>query len=75
MPNSTMLINSETRRLLRSRARKEQTYDDFIKELIATYDRCMGKTKIGQSVGQDAPTTTEPITSFANLGLSTERPF
>jgi hypothetical protein len=49
MAKPTLLLESETRQLLRRRAKKEQTYDDFIRELIAIYDRCKNQKETGNS--------------------------
>jgi hypothetical protein len=38
MSKTTILFKTETRRLLQDRAKKSQTYDDFIRELVAKCD-------------------------------------
>lgn len=39
MSKTTILIESDTRQLLRKIGRKEQTYDDLIKELVANHEQ------------------------------------
>ena len=41
MPKTTILVESETRQLLRKVGRKEQTYDALIKELVVRQQACV----------------------------------
>jgi hypothetical protein len=40
MPKTTILLETETRQLLRKIGRKEQTYDDLIRELAVKHNTC-----------------------------------
>jgi hypothetical protein len=40
MSKTTILVEPDTRQLLKRMGRKEQTYDDLLKEMIARIDRC-----------------------------------
>jgi hypothetical protein len=40
MSKTTILLETETRRLLQDRAKKSQTYDEFIRALVAKCDEC-----------------------------------
>jgi hypothetical protein len=43
MPKTTIVLETETRQLLQKVGRKEQTYDDLIRELVARAKECEKK--------------------------------
>jgi hypothetical protein len=45
LTRTTILLESETRQLLRREGRKEQTYDDLINELVAERRDCKCKRR------------------------------
>lgn len=50
MSKTTILLETETRQLLRRIGRKEQTYDDLIKELVVKPHTC---EKCGEVIKED----------------------
>jgi len=57
MPKTTILLEMETRQLLRKVGRKEQTYDMLIKELVAKCEKCEKEKELSGS-GHGFPTGT-----------------
>ena len=60
MFKTTILVESETRQLLRKVGRKEQAYDALIRELIAKCEKCEKESMLSGS-GLGVPTS-DPAT-------------
>jgi len=65
MSKSTILIERETRQLLRKIGRKEQTYDDLINELVA---RCEKEDLSGS--GFETPAARQIVKLYAESNES-----
>ena len=50
IPNQTTIaIQKETRRLLQEHAKKSQTYDEFIRELVVKCEKCEKESQMSGS--------------------------
>jgi hypothetical protein len=56
IPNQTTIaIQKETRQLLQRHARKNQTYDEYLRELVAKCEKCEKESQLSDS-GNGLPT-------------------